>query len=62
MVEFTENLGDVCILHVRTAWRDEPLVLKQPSLKRPIPLGHAIGIRPSEDALVFRADGTRVTA
>jgi ABC-type sugar transport system ATPase subunit len=60
-IEFTENLGDVCVLYIRTPAMPELLAIKQSGPGSTTPRGAAVGVVPDASGLVFDRDGWRIS-
>ena len=60
VVEFTENLGDVCVVYVRSPVMSELLTVKLTGEQQSLNIGDAVGVQPVAAGLVFAADGLRV--
>jgi multiple sugar transport system ATP-binding protein len=60
VVEFTENLGDVCVVYVRSPAMPELLTVKLSGEQQSLNIGDAVGVQPVATGLVFAADGLRV--
>jgi ABC-type sugar transport system ATPase subunit len=60
LVEFTENLGDVCVLYIRSPAAPELLTVKLSDDLPNVELGQAVGVQPVVSGLIFGADGQRV--
>jgi ABC-type sugar transport system ATPase subunit len=60
VIEFTENLGDVCVVYVRTPAAQDLIAVKQPSALFTRSVGDAVGLLPTTRGLAFRADGSRI--
>jgi multiple sugar transport system ATP-binding protein len=60
VVEFTENLGDVCVVYVRSPVMSELLTVKLTGEQQSLNIGDAVGVQPVAAGLVFAADGQRV--
>ena len=61
-LEFSENLGDVCVLYVRTPSTPELLAIKQSGPSPMAERGAAVGVLPHAPGLVFGRDGRRIPA
>jgi multiple sugar transport system ATP-binding protein len=60
VVEFTENLGDVCVLYIRSPAATELLTVKLAGDQASAELGQKVGVQPAVEGLFFGADGRRV--
>ena len=60
VVEFTENLGDVCVLYIRSPASPELLTVKVAGDHPSVVVGQVVGVQPAVAGLVFGADGQRV--
>jgi ABC-type sugar transport system ATPase subunit len=60
VVEFTENLGDVCVLYIRSPAAPELLTVKLAGDQASAELGQTVGVQPAVEGLFFGADGQRV--
>jgi multiple sugar transport system ATP-binding protein len=60
VVEFTENLGDVCVLYIRSPAAPELLTVKLSDDLPHVELGQEVGVKPVVSGLIFGADGQRV--
>jgi ABC-type sugar transport system ATPase subunit len=60
VVEFTENLGDVCVVYVRSPVMPDLLTVKLTGEHQSLNIGDAVGVQPVAAGLVFAADGLRV--
>lgn len=60
VVEFTENLGDVGVLYIRSPAAPELLTLKLRADHPSVEVGQAVGVQPAVAGLIFGADGQRV--
>ena len=61
VVEFTENLGDVCVLYIRSPAAPELLTVKLAGDQANVELGQAVGVQPAVSGLIFGGDGLRVS-
>jgi multiple sugar transport system ATP-binding protein len=62
VIEFTENLGDVCVLYVRSPAMKELLTVKLTGEFTNVQIGDVVGLQPVAEGLVFAEDGQRVSA
>jgi multiple sugar transport system ATP-binding protein len=62
IIEFTENLGDVCVLYVRSPAMTELLTVKLTGGHVNVKIGDMVGVQPMTEGLVFAEDGQRVLA
>lgn len=60
VVEFMENLGDVCVLYVRSPAVADLLTVKQAGDLNHVRVGDVVGVQPGASGLVFGAQGLRV--
>ena len=62
VVEFAENLGDVCVVYVRSPALQDLLTVKLSAELGSIQVGDTVGVMPVTAGLVFGADGQRLSA
>ncbi len=60
VIEFTENLGDVCVVYVRTPSCQHLIAVKEPNALITRSVGDAVGLLPKTKGLAFRSDGSRI--
>ena len=60
VIEFTENLGDVCVVYVRTPACQELIAVKQSSAQLSVSIGQSVGVFSTTKGLAFRSDGSRI--
>lgn len=60
VVEFAENLGDVCVLYVRSPALHELITIKHSGELDSIQVGDTLGVTPGTAGLVFGVDGQRI--
>ncbi len=60
VVEFTENLGDVCVLYIRSPAAPQLLTVKLTGDQPHVDIGQVVGVQPAVAGLIFGADGQRV--
>jgi len=60
VIEFTENLGDVCVVYVRTPVVEDLIAVKQSSARFTLSVGDAVGLLPTAKGMAFRSDGSRI--
>lgn len=61
VIEFIENLGDVCVLYVRSPVMKEMLTVKLTGEQASVQIGDVVGVQPLIGGLVFAVDGLRVS-
>jgi len=61
-VEHSENLGDICVLYLRTLACSELITVKLTGAQMPEKLSDRVYVMPNANALLFTAEGQRITA
>jgi ABC-type sugar transport system ATPase subunit len=60
VIEFMENLGDVCVVYVRSPACPDLVAVKLPAASLSLAVGDAVGLVPKSKGLAFRTDGSRI--